>query len=115
MIVLHRHPQGPRLYVLGRRIHECALGLFLLATLLAAWIAALMHPSLPFVALGATGVWLVTKDWRDLFPSKRDSASWSVGIHRLVAPSAFVELQRLPAAPSATVAPPGPTKTEDRR
>lgn len=116
MIVLQRHPQGPRLYVLGQRIHECTLGLCFLAILLAAWLASLMHPSPLFVAVGAPAMWLLIKDWRDLFPSKRDSASWSFGIHRrLGAPSAFVELQRLPAAPSAAVAAGGPTKTEDRR
>src|SRR5439155_2651770 len=32
------------------------------------------------------GVWLVAKDWRDLVPSKRDSASWQMGLHRRAAP-----------------------------
>src|SRR5439155_948043 len=32
------------------------------------------------------GVWLVAKDWRDLVPSKRDSAMWQLGLHRRAAP-----------------------------
>lgn len=27
------------------------------------------------------GAWLIGKDWRDLFPSKRDTASWSLLPH----------------------------------
>ena len=29
------------------------------------------------------GTWLVAKDWRDLFPSKRNTASWSLLPHRV--------------------------------
>ena len=29
------------------------------------------------------GTWLIGKDWRDLFPSKRDTASWSLLPHRV--------------------------------
>lgn len=87
MIVLQRHPQGPRIFVLGRRIHECALGLFILAVILAGWLAALVHPSFPSAGTGCVGLWLLAKDWSDLFPSKRDTATWSFGIHRrLVVP-----------------------------
>jgi hypothetical protein len=31
---------------------------------------------------GAFGSWLVVKDWRDLFPSLRNTASWSLLPHR---------------------------------
>ena len=34
------------------------------------------------LALLAAGAWLVVKDWRDLFPGSRDTASWRLGIHR---------------------------------
>jgi len=34
----------------------------------------------------AAGAWLVVKDWRDLVPSKRDTASWRLGLHRRAAP-----------------------------
>jgi hypothetical protein len=83
--VLQRHPQGPRVFVLGRRIHECALGLAVLASLLGSWLSTLVALSLPFAGAGLFGAWLLAKDWRDLFPSKRDTACWSVGIHRLAA------------------------------
>ncbi len=29
------------------------------------------------------GTWLVGKDWRDLFPSKRDTGAWSLLPHRV--------------------------------
>lgn len=29
------------------------------------------------------GTWLNGKDWRDLFPSKRDTAAWSLLPHRV--------------------------------
>jgi hypothetical protein len=28
-------------------------------------------------------MWLVGKDWRDLFPSKRDTAAWGLLPHRV--------------------------------
>jgi hypothetical protein len=79
---LDRHPNGPRVYLLGRRIHEFQLGLLflLLATLTVAtgtgpvWLAAGSE--------AAGGAWLVIKDWPDLFPSTRDTACWRFGIHR---------------------------------
>jgi lysyl-tRNA synthetase class 2 len=32
------------------------------------------------------GVWLVAKDWRDLFPAHRDTAAWRLGLHVRVHP-----------------------------
>lgn len=79
---LERHANGPRVYVLGRRIHEFHLGVVFL--LLAAvtfatgtgpvWLAASSE--------AAGGAWLVIKDWPDLFPSTRDTACWRFGVHR---------------------------------
>ena len=43
--------------------------------------AALLVPWPPVAALG--GLWLVVKDWPDLFPATRDTASWRLGVHRL--------------------------------
>ena len=39
------------------------------------------------------GTWLIGKDWRDLFPSKRNTASWGLLPHREVtaARSALIE------------------------
>jgi lysyl-tRNA synthetase class 2 len=86
--ILHveRNPRGPRLFVLGQRVHEYQLGLTLLAALAA---GALVHAWsisswLSLTALGAA--WLVVKDWRDLVPSLRDTGAWRLGIHARFAP-----------------------------
>jgi lysyl-tRNA synthetase, class II len=88
MIVhLERNPRGPRLYVLGRRIHECHLGLALLAGGLAGWAARLWGVSLWSGAVIAIAVWMIAKDWRDLVPSRlRDTGTWHLGIHGRFAP-----------------------------
>lgn len=84
MIRVQRHELGPRLYVLGRRIHECAIGLVVLAVLGFGGLAGLWRLERP-VGLGlAAGGYMVIKDWRDLVPSRRrrNRAAWSVGVHR---------------------------------
>lgn len=86
MIEVQQHPQGPRVFVLGRRIHEYMLGLGVVALLGAGSLARVLHPSLVVAAVAGLGVWLVAKDWRDMFPSRRDSASWRLGIHRRYTP-----------------------------
>jgi hypothetical protein len=73
---IERHRLGPRLHVLGRRVHEYEVGLALL----------LAGPKRRWTAI--VGAWLVVKDWPDLFPATRDRASWRLGIHRLNAESA---------------------------
>jgi hypothetical protein len=35
------------------------------------------------LAATAAGSWLVIKDWRDLFPSTRNTAAWSFLPHRV--------------------------------
>jgi lysyl-tRNA synthetase class 2 len=85
LLRLERHPQGPRVFVLGRRVHECALGLAAAAALLTGLLSGLLHDSLAVGAAAVLAAWLVAKDWRDLFPSKRDTAYWRVGLHRRVA------------------------------
>ena len=71
------------MYVLGQRIHEVAVGLGILALLVA--VGATDHWELTkrFDAATALGAWLVIKDWRDLFPSKRNTAAWSLLPHRV--------------------------------
>src|SRR5436190_1681452 len=78
MLRLERHRQGPRVYVLGRRVHEWQLGLAALAVAapVGIWRAA------AGAACAAFGSWLVVKDWRDIHPRKRDSSAWRLGIHR---------------------------------
>jgi lysyl-tRNA synthetase class 2 len=86
LVRVDRHRLGPRLYVLGRRVHECHAGIALaglaLLDLLVEWPA----PALPAVGLLGIGLWMLWKDWRDLFPPLRDKAAWSAGAHRPPAP-----------------------------
>jgi hypothetical protein len=83
MLRLERHRLGPRVYVLGRRIHEFALGLAVLGVLLAGGLAETWELTRVTVLATALGTWLVAKDWRDLFPSKRDTGRWSLLPHRV--------------------------------
>lgn len=72
---LERHRLGPRIHVLGQRIHEYHVGFALI----------LLSPRVSL--RGLAGAWLVVKDWPDLLPATRDRASWSLGIHRLPRPA----------------------------
>jgi hypothetical protein len=80
---LERHRLGPRVYVLGLRVHEFALGLAVLAVLLIGGFTDVWELSGRTEMATAFGGWLVAKDWRDLFPSKRNTASWSLLPHRV--------------------------------
>lgn len=77
---------GPRVYVLGRRIHEWQVGAATLAVLTAG--AALGWWDLTTVTgtLALGGAWLLVKDWRDTIPALRDRSMWRLGIHRPPAP-----------------------------
>ena len=86
MLRLERHPFGPRVYLLRRRIHEYHLGLAILAALGAGSLFDDVELGLATALAALAGVWLVAKDWRDLVPSKRDSATWQLGLHRRAAP-----------------------------
>ena len=58
---------------LGVRWHEWHLGLGILVALLGGIGLGVVHDALPsFLALAA-GVWLIAKDWRDLFARYRDT------------------------------------------
>lgn len=83
MVRLERHRLGPRVYLCGFRIHEFALGFAVLALLLVGGVAELWELTRSTEAVALVGTWLVGKDWRDLFPSKRNTASWSFLPHRL--------------------------------
>jgi hypothetical protein len=80
---LERHPLGPRVYVCGLRIHEFALGLAVLAILLAGGFTGLWELTRRTEGAALFGTWLVGKDWRDLFPSKRNTAAWGLLPHRV--------------------------------
>jgi len=86
MIRFHRHRLGPRVYVLGYRIHEWHLGAVLVVGVLAALATDAWEESPLAGVTAALGLWLVLKDWRDLVPSRRDTASWRIGFHRRTAP-----------------------------
>ncbi len=83
MLRLERHRLGPRVYLFGLRIHEFALGFAVLAALLAGGLMETWELTRPTVAVTALGSWLVAKDWRDLFPSKRNTAAWGLLPHRV--------------------------------
>jgi lysyl-tRNA synthetase class 2 len=96
---LERHRLGPRVFVLGRRIHEWHLGLAVAAGWLGAIGLGLLHlHSSGALALPAFALWLIAKDWRDVFPSLRDTASWQVGLHRSMPP--LRDVSRLDSLPS---------------
>ena len=82
MLRVEKHELGPRVYVLGQRIHEFALGFAVLALLLAMALSDHWEPTKRFDAATVFGAWLVIKDWRDLFPSKRNTSAWSLLPHR---------------------------------
>jgi len=79
---IERHRLGPRVYVVGQRIHECALGIGLLALAPVGLVGDLSHPRAA-ASVAGTGLWMVVKDWRDLVPSKRNTAAWSLLPHRV--------------------------------
>ena len=83
VLKLERHDLGPRVYLLGVRIHEFALGFAVLGVLLAVALTDRWEVTTRFDVALAFGSWLVIKDWRDLFPSKRNTASWSLLPHRV--------------------------------
>jgi lysyl-tRNA synthetase, class II len=86
MLRLERHPFGPRVYVFRRRIHEYHLGFAILAALAVGSLFDDLELGLTTALAALAGLWLVAKDWRDLVPSKRDSATWQLGLHRRAAP-----------------------------
>jgi lysyl-tRNA synthetase class 2 len=84
---IERHRLGPRVYVLGARVHEWQIGAALLIALgAAAFVHGVDGDGRAAALLLAAGVWLVAKDWRDLVPSQRDTAAWCFGLHARSAP-----------------------------
>jgi lysyl-tRNA synthetase class 2 len=104
MVRLERHPSGPRVYVLGRRIHDFHCGFAVAAVATA--IGSLGKDRAALLLFLVAG-WLVVKDWRDLFPQLRDTASWRLWIHRVPAPlrerRRFEQLPALAAAVALAV------------
>jgi lysyl-tRNA synthetase class 2 len=84
VIRLERHELGPRVRVLGRRVHEWQLGIGVLAAGSALRLAGVVDDA-GAALVAAAACWLVVKDWHDLFPSRRDTASWRPVLHKRVA------------------------------
>jgi lysyl-tRNA synthetase class 2 len=82
IVRVDRHPLGARLYVLGARIHEWHLGAVMLFGAGVAAASGRVQPPLAVVLAAFAGIWLIAKDWHDLVPSRRDTAAWSLGLHR---------------------------------
>ncbi len=74
------------MYVLGLRVHECHAGIFLIGASTLALLAGWPVPHLSVLGVLLVGLWMLWKDWRDLFPRLRDSAAWSAGMHRRPTP-----------------------------
>jgi hypothetical protein len=83
IVRIERHALGPRVHVFGRRIHEYECGTAVLAGAPFGPLAGSELVSLWTIAPLLVGLWLVVKDWPDLFPATRDKASWRLGVHRL--------------------------------
>lgn len=83
MLGLERHRLGPRVYILGVRIHEFTLGFAVIGVLLIGGWAEFWDLTRRTEGVALFGTWLVGKDWRDLFPSKRNTAAWSLLPHRV--------------------------------
>jgi lysyl-tRNA synthetase class 2 len=86
IVEIERNPRGPRLYVLGRRVHECHVGISLLLVLLVGLLTQVFPLSLWTGLVAVIGTWMVVKDWRDLVPSLRDTGAWRLGVHGRFAP-----------------------------
>jgi len=86
LIRIERHKQGPRLFLLGVRIHEVHLGLAIVAaTVLGARLGLWRYSSWTAAAL-ALGAYMGIKDARDLLGRTRDTGAWRIGLHRRFAP-----------------------------
>ena len=81
MLRIDRHRLGPRVYVLGTRVHEWHLGVALLLGVAVGGLFDRVDDNFATAVAIAAGLWLVAKDWRDLFPAQRDSAAWRLGLH----------------------------------
>jgi hypothetical protein len=83
MLRLERHRLGPRVYFCGIRIHEFALGFGVLAVVAAGGVAELWELTRRIEVVAVFGTWLIAKDWRDLFSSKRNTSAWGLLPHRM--------------------------------
>ena len=81
MLRLERHHLGPRVFVLGHRVHEWHLGALVIAASVVTALIGLFD-IVAAISVGLLGLWLVAKDWPDLTHARRDTAGWRLGLHR---------------------------------
>jgi lysyl-tRNA synthetase, class II len=82
LIRIERHSLGVRVYLLRLRLHEWHLGAGILLAVLVGALVGFVHFTFTATLAAFAGVWLLVKDWHDLIPSRRDTASWRLGLHR---------------------------------
>jgi lysyl-tRNA synthetase class 2 len=97
VVRIERHRLGPRVHILGVRVHEWHLGAAILVGLVVVVAAGFPHALVASAVAAAIGVWLIAKDWRDIVRRQRDTAAWSLGLHRR--PSPLRTLRRAEALP----------------
>src|SRR4051794_41985003 len=73
MLRLDRHPLGPRVYVLGTRVHEWHLGAAVLLALLVGALTDRLDLSLARGIAALARARLVAEDLRGVTPSPRDT------------------------------------------
>ena len=100
MVRIERHALGPRVYIFGLRIHEWHLGVGILMVLALLDVTDVLTGGIGAYTLAFVGIWAVAKDWRDITPSRRDTASWTLGLHR--PPRALRPTQRADWVPPLT-------------
>lgn len=79
---VERHVLGPRVYVLGVRVHDWHLGALVWVALVVGALAGKVHDGFTTTIAAAAGGWLIAKDWRDLTARRRDTSAWRLGLHR---------------------------------
>jgi lysyl-tRNA synthetase class 2 len=82
LIRVERHQLGPRLFLANLRFHEWHLGALILLGLAVGAGAGVVRDPLPAALAGTAALWLIAKDWRDMFPRHRDTSAWRLGLHR---------------------------------
>src|SRR4051794_41903326 len=76
MLRLDRHPLGPRVYVLGTRVHEWHLGAAVLLALLVGALTDRLDPSLGRGDPALAGASLVAQESGRATPAQRDTDEW---------------------------------------
>ena len=79
------HQLGPRVYVLGRRVHEFALGFAIAGAAIGLAAAGVVSFWGPIELVVIFGLFLVVKDSPDLLPQTRNTRAWRLGVHRRAA------------------------------